>query len=222
MRHEHEAIISPICLIFTLCFFFSLFFRLSSSSSQGVCGPRPEHVRGPSRSGLPEARRRHVLRYSYISSRWIDILFDSVRLIDVRCLLRTAGGPFNSSFLEPLVQMAYYGVSTLGRGSGELASAALEIFKCLSRLKNRLVYVGSLPVMKTFALFAGNTVRPRYPGTPPDHPLSTLNQALMWEYVGSIAHEIAAGDTAVSQTMGQSYLMEVRIESSYFYFRFCR
>ena len=100
------------------------------------------------------------------------------------------------------MQIALYGVSTLGRGSGEIASAALAIFKCLSRLKSRLVYIGALPALRDLVLFAGSTVRPVYLGSPIDHPLGTLNQALLWEYIGCIAHEIAAGDTPTAQAMG--------------------
>jgi hypothetical protein len=123
-------------------------------------------------------------------------------------------GSFDASFLDPVLQMAYYCAVRLGSGDDALVAAGLGALRGVARLRARLPRLGALPSMQRFVAHARGTVCPTAEQAMPDHSLSTANQATLWQNIGYISHEMAAGggggaDAAGAVETGTRYLGEL-------------
>lgn len=117
--------------------------------------------------------------------------------------------------MEPFIHMAYTCICAFGGSDAELDRAALGVLRCVARLRRRFHMLGSRTCMQQFVAHARSTLCPDGTGRPPNHRLSCANQALLWEYLGVLAHELIApsrDDAVASPDVGRAYIVEVRFK----------
>lgn len=108
--------------------------------------------------------------------------------------------------------MSYTCICAFGGSDAELDRAALGVLRCIGRLRRRLHNLGSRSCVQQFVTFARSTICPDGSGRPPSQRLSGANQALLWEYLGGLAHELIAPsreDGVAAPDVGRAYINEV-------------
>ena len=112
--------------------------------------------------------------------------------------------------------MALYCIAKFGSGNEDLASAALGVIMCLSRLRNRLPILGTQSCVQQFIIFARSTVCPtlsqlsgQATSCPPNHARTLIIQAHLWQNIGYISHEMICCGNPLANEVGMRYLVEL-------------